>query len=117
MKFYFYLFWEKFTFKKLVQEKFFFTNLINTEFFLKILSNFDIIKNSKSQKLTEKCFSLNPESLVYLKSTILLPLFPLYSDGGLFSIFEGTDSYHGELYENCLSNIFSIKDPKPFFFE
>lgn len=50
-----------------------------------------------------------------LRTNIYIPLFPLYTDGGLFSIYEGTDGYHCEYYENCISNIFSVKNTKPFF--
>jgi len=57
----------------------------------------------------------NPTIFFNLKNNVYIPLFPLYTDGGLFNIYEGTDGYHSEYFDNCISNIFSLKNSKPFY--
>jgi len=57
----------------------------------------------------------NRSLLFNLSTSIFLPLFPLYTDGGIFSIYSDTDGYHTEFYENCISNIFFANNAKPFY--
>lgn len=71
-----------------------------------------------NEKIAEKIFrsfKSTPLNVLFMTSMTYLPVFPLYTDGGIFSIYAGTDGFHSEYYENCIFNLFSLKDPKPFY--